>query len=168
MASRFLGRIVAAYAITAIIWVAAAPLVAAHYHLISPIGILIGPLVVPLTSIALIAGFLLLAAALVWWPLTIPFAWVTGWSLAACKLIVKRTQEWPGSYWYVGDLPQWWLWAFWRSIRDPDCEVAAARGAGRRRLACRGLVSGLRPTVCVRRRTSCAAPSWLLVMAAVR
>ena len=116
IARRFLRRIVAAYAITAIIWVAAAPLVAAHYHLISPIGILIGPLVVPLTSIALIAGFLLLAAALIWWPLTIPFAWVTGWSLAACELIVKRTQEWPGSYWYVGDLPQWWLWAFYAGV----------------------------------------------------
>jgi competence protein ComEC len=116
MARRLCRQVVMTYMITAVIWVAAAPLVASRYHLVSPIGILIGPPTVILTTIALLAGFLLLAMSLVWWPLTIPFALATRWSLAACELIVNRTQAWPGSYWYVGDVPEWWLWVFYGAM----------------------------------------------------
>src|SRR5262249_28151980 len=53
-------RLLQIYAVTWIILLFQAPLVASRTHLISPIGFIIGPLVIFLMFIALIAGFLLL------------------------------------------------------------------------------------------------------------
>jgi competence protein ComEC len=109
---RGVGRTLAlSYAVTLAIWLAAAPLVAARYHLVSPIGLVLGPPLVLLTAVALLAGFLLLLSAVVCWPLVPVFAWVTRWSLAACEGLVTWGDSLPGSHWYVGDVPEWWLWA---------------------------------------------------------
>ena len=102
-----------AYGMTAVVWLAVAPLVAARFHLVSPIALLIGPPVSLLASIALIAGFLLLLASVVCWPLVPVFAIVTRWSLAGCEGIVTFTDRLPGARWYVPDLPTWWLWVFY-------------------------------------------------------
>jgi competence protein ComEC len=103
-------QVVMSYAITLAIWAAAAPLVAAHYHLMSPVGILIGPPVVWLTSLALLTGFLLLLSALVCWPLIPLFAALTSVCLTACEFLVHAAQRLPAGHWYVGDVPEWWLW----------------------------------------------------------
>ena len=61
---RWLSReILISYAVTIVLGLAVLPLVAARYHLISLTGLLIGPPVVLLTSIALIGGFLTLFTA---------------------------------------------------------------------------------------------------------
>jgi competence protein ComEC len=100
----------------ALIWVTAAPLVAARYHLVSPVGILLTPPLLLLTSVALITGFLLLVAATVCWPLVPVLAWVTRWSLAGCNVLVDAADRLPGAYWYVGDVPEWWLWVFYLAL----------------------------------------------------
>ena len=51
------------------IWLALTPMVAARYHMITFSGLLIGPPLVLLTSIALISGFLLLLCAAIFPPL---------------------------------------------------------------------------------------------------
>jgi competence protein ComEC len=108
---RWLCRAVAtSYAVTLVIWLANAPLVASRYHMVSPVALLIGPPVVFLTSIALIAGFCLLLAAVVCWPLTPVCAWVTSLSLRGCELFVDWGDGLAGGHWYVGDVPAWWLW----------------------------------------------------------
>jgi competence protein ComEC len=112
-----LGRYVGqAYLVTLIIWIAAAPLVASRYHMISPIGLLLGPPVVFLTSIALLAGFLLLLIGPIAWPLAFPFARLTQWSLAGCEFLVKLADRMPGAHFYVGDVPEWWLWAVYLTL----------------------------------------------------
>jgi competence protein ComEC len=111
-----MGRaILSVYAITALIWLAAAPLVAARYHTVSPIAILIGPPVVLLTTVALLSGFLLLLSALVCWPLVPIFALVTRLSLAGCDLIVGSCDRLPLTI-FVGDVPEWWLWGFYLGL----------------------------------------------------
>jgi competence protein ComEC len=107
------GRLlVDAYAINFAIWLAVAPLAAALFHTVPLVGILIGPPVVLLTSIALISGFLfLLLAPLA--PLAYPFALLTRWSLGGADLLVSETVTWPGAYWYVADVPGWWTWTFY-------------------------------------------------------
>ena len=51
---RRLGRwLWTSYAVTLTVWLAAAPLIAFHYHLVSPIGVLIGPPLMVLMSVAL-------------------------------------------------------------------------------------------------------------------
>jgi competence protein ComEC len=113
-AVRWVGRqVVVSYAITLAVWLAAAPLVAARYHLVSPAGLLIGPPVVLLTSIALMAGFLLLLASLAAGPLVPVLALVSRCSLGACDVLVNVAQRLPGAYWYVGDIPEWWLVVFY-------------------------------------------------------
>jgi competence protein ComEC len=109
-------RIGRAYALTFILWLASAPLVASHYHLLSPIGLVLAPLLILLTSLALICGFLLLLAAPVCWPLAQFLAWPTRWLLASSAWIVDTTDGLPGSHWYVGDVPEWWLWVFYLTL----------------------------------------------------
>ncbi len=112
--ARWLGRqVTVSYAITFAVWLAAVPLVAARYHLVSPAGLLIGPPVVFLTSIALVSGFLLLFASLVGGPLVPVLSVVTRWSLSGCDAIVNAAQQLPGAYWYVGEIPVWWLVVFY-------------------------------------------------------
>jgi competence protein ComEC len=113
---RAVGRtVLASYAVTAVVWLAVAPLVAARYHLVSPIALIIGPPTVLLTSIALVAGFLLLLCAVAC-PLLVPVcALVTRLSLAACSALVGFADRLP-VHLYVGDIPEWWLWGFYGGL----------------------------------------------------
>jgi competence protein ComEC len=104
------------YAITLVIWLWLLPLVAFHYHVVSLAGLAIGPPLVLLTSIALIAGFLLLVSAAIFPPLALPFAWVTQWCLTGCDGLVRFTECLPGSYTYWGSVPEWWLWGFYAGL----------------------------------------------------
>lgn len=101
-----------AYALNAVVWLAVAPLVAAHFHIFSPIALLIGPPMVVLTSLALLAGFAFLLFS--WLP---PLAWLFGWvtqgSLLGCEALVSLGQRLPGAYLFVADVPTWWLWLFY-------------------------------------------------------
>jgi competence protein ComEC len=110
------GQVLLAYTITLAVWLAVAPLVAARYHLVSLVGLLIGPPVVLLTTIALLAGFLALLLAPICWPLALAAGWVTQQSLAGCDGLVTVSQHWWCAYWYVCDLPPWWLWVFYVAL----------------------------------------------------
>jgi competence protein ComEC len=114
---RGLGRVVVInYAVTLVIWLSVAPLVASRYHTVPLAGLLIGPPVVLFTTVALLSGFLLLFLAVVCWPLVPVAAWITEWSLAGCEFLVNRGQELPGACLYVGDIPDWWLWIFYPCV----------------------------------------------------
>ncbi|HEY1376117.1 MAG TPA: ComEC/Rec2 family competence protein [Gemmataceae bacterium] len=104
------------YGITLVLGLAVMPLVAYRYHLISPAGLLIGPPVVILTSIALVAGFLLLIAAAVVPPLVPVFAWATDWSLRLCGWVVDAADRLPGGCIAVADVPGWWLAVFYAGL----------------------------------------------------
>jgi competence protein ComEC len=112
-----IGRWIAAgYIVTIALGVAVMPLTGSRYHLISLVGILIGPPVIVLTSIALVSGFLLLFAATISPILATPFAWVTRISLAADNRLVTWADRLPGGHVYVGDVPDWWLAGFYLGL----------------------------------------------------
>ena len=113
VALRLLHGVLAAYAINAVVCLAVAPLVAAHFHLVSPIALLLGPPMVVLTSIALLAGFAFLLFAGWCYPLGWLFAVVTQGSLYGCDVLVSLGQRLPGAYFFVADVPTWWLWVFY-------------------------------------------------------
>ena len=103
-----------AYLVSLVIGVAVAPLVLSWQNLVSPVGILIGPLAVLLTSVALLAGFafLVLAAG----GLTVgPLAWATGRSLAGCDALVAWADALPFGTVYAPAPPLWWL-AGWYAL----------------------------------------------------
>jgi competence protein ComEC len=54
--------------ISAVVWLAALPLVALRFHLVSPIGILLNIPLIPLTNVALLLGAAGLALGMIWSP----------------------------------------------------------------------------------------------------
>jgi competence protein ComEC len=117
---RFLRRvvreIVVAYLIGLAIWLALIPLVAYHYHMVTFSGLLIGPPLVLLTSIALITGFLTLATAATL-PFLVPlFAYPTDWSLGGCEFLVDLCDRMSWARIYVADVPEWLLWIFYPGL----------------------------------------------------
>jgi competence protein ComEC len=114
---RWLGwELAIAYAISAVIWLAITPLAAARYNLISPVGIIIGPPLTILTSLALILGFLLLIAALVCPPAATALGYPVHWLMSACVWIVDKADRCPAAHFTVSNLPEWWLWVFYAAL----------------------------------------------------
>jgi len=90
-------------------------LVAAQYHTVSPIAILIGPPMVALTSLALLTGFAFLIFAGWCYPLAWLFGVLTQASLYVCDLVVSLAHD-TGVYYFVADVPTWWLWIFYLGL----------------------------------------------------
>lgn len=109
-------RVLESYAITLLIWLAVAPLAASRYQLLSPIGLALSPPLVALTTIALFTGFLLLLLGMVCPPLAVlPGAMVQG-SLMGCEFLVEGGGRLPYAYFYIGAIPDWWLWVFYAGL----------------------------------------------------
>jgi competence protein ComEC len=126
-----------------LIWLAALPLVAMRFHLVSPIGIILNVPLIPLTSAALLLSGLGLALALVWPPLAVLPAWGAAILLKLSRAIVLWgvAERW-GHRFVVG--PAWvWVVAFYallglaivasRSTPRPAQPAAAGWLAGSRR-----------------------------------
>ncbi len=100
--TRTLLRIVAAaFAVSLALGVANAPLLLVWQNIVSPVGVLLGPPLVLLTSVALVAGFLLLVVSPLGPWAGVPLAWVTTACLAACGWLVRRADELPGGAVYA-------------------------------------------------------------------
>jgi competence protein ComEC len=140
VAYSLLRTILEAYLLNALVWLAITPLAAYHFHLVSPIALFIGPPLVLLTSIALIAGFGVLLLAPIAAPLAWPFALVTRWSLAGCAGLTQLGADLPGAYFYVPDIPLWWLAPFYALLL---IALAIRLPANRPLIALTSLVSGL-------------------------
>jgi competence protein ComEC len=109
-------KIAEAYLLTAAVWLAVTPLAASRFHVVPVVGLLIGPPLVLLTAVALLAGFALLAAAAIAPPLASQFAPVVDGGLALCEWLVDVGMRLPGGQWYVGDVPTWWLVVFYLGL----------------------------------------------------
>src|SRR5262249_27157964 len=94
-------------------WVVVSPLIAGRQGLLSFSGLLLGPPVVLLASIALIAGFVFLLASVLPLSLAAPLAPLVRWPLAWCDALVEWGDRLPGGCWYPGELPVWWLAGFY-------------------------------------------------------
>jgi competence protein ComEC len=111
-----LRTILACYAINAVVWLAVTPLLAANYHTVSPIALLLGPPMVVLTSIALLAGFTFLLFAGWLFPVAWLFGWITQLSLLGCDALVSLGQRMPWACIFVADVPTWWLCVFYLGL----------------------------------------------------
>jgi competence protein ComEC len=113
-ALRRVGRwLLVSYGVTFVLGMTVIPLVAYRYNVLTPIGFIVGPPVVFLAAIALVAGFCLLIVAAIC-PLLVPlFAWATDRSLAWCGRLVDLSDGIAGGHIAVGDVPGWWLAGFY-------------------------------------------------------
>jgi len=113
--------------IGAAVWLATAPLVAAHFHVFSPIGLLLNPLIAPLVAVAMVGGFVCLLAAPVCWPVAACGGVVCDGALAAIEWAVGATAGIPGAFHWVAGPPAWWTTGWYVGIAAILLAVAAAR-----------------------------------------
>ncbi|SFJ68285.1 ComEC/Rec2 family competence protein [Planctomicrobium piriforme] len=101
------------YVVTGAIWLATLPLTMATFHLVTPIGLLLDLLLVPLSTLVLGLGYLFLCVSLLapWlgWLIAIPF----GWSLGLMQSAVAWGQRVPLGHFFVPAMPGWWLGGFY-------------------------------------------------------
>ncbi|HEY7313350.1 MAG TPA: ComEC/Rec2 family competence protein [Gemmataceae bacterium] len=145
---RWLGwRTFQSYAVTLLIWLAITPLAASRYQMISPIGLLLGPPLVALTTVALFAGFLLLLAGALCPPLTGLLAPFVHGSLTGCEFLVDTGEGLPYAHFYMGTIPNWWLWVFYAGLLAVLTQAAVRRrwrlvGVAGLGWLCAGLAAG--------------------------
>jgi len=141
---RRLGRQAAGVAVTgAAVWLVTAPVVAARFHLVSPVGLVLNPLLAPLVPLAMVWGFLCLVVA----PVS---TWLAAGCGAACDatlVVVELLAEWaarlPGAYVWVAGPAAWWVAGWYaglvailvslpreRLVRPGTWAAAAAAWAG--------------------------------------
>jgi competence protein ComEC len=134
------------FALSAIICAVNAPLVLAWQNVASPIAVLLGPPLILLTAVALVAGFLVLLTAPV--GLAWPFARVTDLSLGACEWLVHLGDRVPFGHLYAPAPPLWWLVGFYALV---TCVVLLDGARAKRALATAlvwlfvGVAVGLQP-----------------------
>ncbi len=102
--------------IAGVVWAANVPLLAARFHLVTPIVVPLTVLLVPLASVALIAGLgLLLVGA--WAPgCAALLAYLCGAAIAGMDWCVRLGSLAPGGYWYVPGPPEWWVVGFYLGV----------------------------------------------------
>jgi competence protein ComEC len=104
------------WAASLVIWLLSLPLLACRFHLVSPVAVLLGPFLVLLASIALVAGFLLVLAGMIHETLAWLPAWVMKTALLLAQGLIDFCQQIPGAYWYCADLPAWWVAGFYLHV----------------------------------------------------
>ncbi len=93
----------------AAVWAATAPIVAARFHLVSPVGLLLNPLVAPLVAVAMAWGFLCLAVSTVSATLAGVCGRACDATLAVIASIVNACAAIPGGFVWVAGPPTWWV-----------------------------------------------------------
>ncbi len=102
------------FAVSAILTAVNAPLVLTWQNVASPVAVFLGPPLIVLTAVALVAGFLVLLAAplgLAW-----PFARVTELCLGACEWMVHLGDRVPFGHLYAPAPAVWWLVGFYALV----------------------------------------------------
>ena len=91
------------------VWLAAAPLVASRFHVVSPVGLLANLLVAPLIPLAMACGFLCLLTAVVSSTLASVFAAGCDGTLAMIQGIVAWAAAVPAGHAWVAGPAGWWV-----------------------------------------------------------
>jgi competence protein ComEC len=113
------------------VWLAAAPLVAARFHIFSPVAVLANLLIAPLVPVAMACGLLCLISAPVSMPLAAVFATGCDAVLAGIEGGIAVAARLPAGHAWVAGPAGWWV-AGWYAL------LAATAIWGRRDLVVRG------------------------------
>jgi competence protein ComEC len=98
------------------IFLVALPLVMYHFHLFTPVGVLLTPLLYLPVALALASGLGVLLFGWLLPPLAQLSAWVCDLSLGVLEWTVTTASQMPGSYAWVPGPPAWWLALFYAAL----------------------------------------------------
>jgi competence protein ComEC len=93
--------------ISAIVWVFVTPLATAFTHVVSPVALLIGPPLIILTTIALLAGFIGIVLGSFISPIAVVATWIIFPCLWLCGKLVDLALLIPMGHFYLPDFPFW-------------------------------------------------------------
>jgi competence protein ComEC len=111
------GRMLAhATLLSTVVWLANVPLLAMRFHLVTPAVVPLTVILVPVVAVGLVAGLaLLVLGPVVGWVGTASAGVCSG-----CLTLMQRIVTWgtdvPYSYWYVADVPAWWVYAYYAGM----------------------------------------------------
>ena len=108
-ARRYARQVLDVFLVGAAIWAVTAPVVAAWFHVVSPIGLVLNPVIAPLVAMAMGWGFLCLAAAPFSSLLAGLFGIACDTTLQCIDWIVTWAASLPGAYAWVSGPPAWWV-----------------------------------------------------------
>jgi len=91
------------------VWLVTAPLVAARFHLVSPVALVLNPLISPLVALAMGWGFLCVITAPLASAVAAPCGALCNASLAAVEWAVRLAARLPGGHAWVAAPPEWWV-----------------------------------------------------------
>ncbi len=102
--------------VTTLIWLAAVPLLMHRFHLVSPIALLLNPVIWLPMSVALFAGFGVLAFGGFVPPLAMWFGWICHRSLALLEHSVDWAKQAPWSHFWIPPPATWWVLGFYVTL----------------------------------------------------
>ncbi len=121
-------RVIDGIVASTVVWLAALPLVALQFHLVSPIGILLNIPLIPITSAALLLGGLSLVLSMAWGPLGSSLAWVAAWLLKLTQTIVLWGVAQPLGHRFVVGPTRGWVLIFYALLGVAAVTASTARG----------------------------------------
>mgnify|MGYP002623019434 FL=1 len=95
------------------VWLIALPLVAHRFHVVTPIALVLNPLVWPPIAVALFAGFGVLVFGWCCPPLGDACGWVCDRSFALIQALIEVAQRVPGNHFWTAGPPLWWVLVFY-------------------------------------------------------
>ena len=110
VSTNWLGQL---FVVSLVIWLAAAPLVAHHFHLAAPVSILLTPLIWPLVAMALVSGFAICTVAWVVPPLAYLIGWIGSLAISATRLLVDFGEGLDVGHFFCPGPAAWWLLGFY-------------------------------------------------------
>jgi competence protein ComEC len=105
----------AGFAAGAAVWIVTLPLVAARFHVVSPVGLVVNVIVAPLVALAMAWGFLCLGLSVVSTTLASWCGAVCDGMLASISAVVHWSARVPGGHCWVVGPPDWWV-AGWYAV----------------------------------------------------
>jgi competence protein ComEC len=114
-----------------VVWLAALPLVALRFHIVSPIGILLNIPLIPITSAAMLLGGLGMGLSAAWGPLGVPASRAAGVLLDVTRRIVLWGAAQPWGHRFVAG-PGWaWVVVFYLLLGLAAVAATASRRRAR-------------------------------------
>jgi competence protein ComEC len=98
------------------IWLISAPLVVSVFNVVSPVGLMINVLLIPVVGVGLCFGFASILLGVISQTIAWPFAFVFGWFLKWLVATVDLAASIDPGHAYVPEPPGWWLIVFYSAV----------------------------------------------------
>lgn len=115
------------FLVGAAVWVVTAPMVAARFHVVSPVGIVLNVVVAPLVPLAMALGCACVLAAGVSTSLAAVCGAGCDAALAATSRVVELGAAVPGGHAWVPGPPFWWVIGWYACLAATACLLTAER-----------------------------------------